>query len=130
MNVKYSRAPFEINVDVMAELSRLETVDYESDYDFQADLFHLFTSLNDAHTRYYGCHHMAFSSYQPFILTAIEVDGTQTIRVKELTFPSGGNMFSEFWARDFGEFVGQKVLEIDGVEAVQYIRDFANKFVH
>lgn len=118
-------------IDILAELDVIENIQYESDNAFHNDLYSTFTSLNDAHTRYYSrCHHAAFKSYQPFVLTSILEDGVQKITVNSMTYPDPSTPQFKFWRDrtgvDLRKFVGHTVESIDGIDAMEAIRFFAN----
>jgi len=126
--------PHEVDVDLQDGLEKMAVKSYESDHEFHNDVYSLFTSLNDAHTRYYSkCHHSGWRFYQPFVLSSKVKDGEQqSIFIKELVFPDKATSFSRFWEKaigSLGEYEGYTVLEIDGVEAVEAIRNFANSEV-
>lgn len=100
----------------------LETQSFGSDFEFQEAMRSIFRDLHDAHTNYYApVPQAAFTFALPFAVFAYAGTSNDTVLEisDELFHP---DQWPEFNASDF---VGARVVQIDNVPALDYVKDFA-----
>ena len=119
--------PYNIKVDVMAELNGMYTTSYASDYEFQEATQVVLTSLLDAHTRYKkpNCYNMNLAL--PISVDySIPDDSASYVPVVEQVATLALSTFSDQYAAlfptvDFTSTVGKQILTLNGVEATTAI---------
>jgi len=128
-----SGLPFNISVDLDAELDRIADTIYLSDYPFHEDLQLLYAKLFDAHTQYLPpSPYQQFLAFRPFILAASgdpQADpNNQTIVAEGLAAILGSVSYRDVATlanvtlpTDFGRFVGQRIVSINGMPAAEYL---------
>ncbi|KAL0065781.1 hypothetical protein AAF712_007269 [Marasmius tenuissimus] len=130
-----SPAPFqESTINIRAALNRLNTTSYQTDYDFNKDLFDFTTQLNDGHTRWLPDCLGYFQNILPTPIVSLEQNGEQAIYVApdavEFISLLGDEYTGYFesigfnWAR----LAGAKVTAIEDQDPYDYV-DFIAKTV-
>ncbi|KAI9230061.1 MAG: hypothetical protein DHS80DRAFT_21819 [Piptocephalis tieghemiana] len=109
--------PFDITATLDAHRSSART--FASDFDFQTSISGSLVAGNDGHMGYIpGCYG-AFTFSQPLIPVALW-DGTRhRFMVGAVTDPSS----------NYTSMVGAEIISIQGVPALKYFTDFANKYI-
>ncbi|EJD02041.1 uncharacterized protein FOMMEDRAFT_141224 [Fomitiporia mediterranea MF3/22] len=130
-----SPPPFqESTSNIRAELARINSTDYATDFDFNKDLFDFTTQLNDGHTRWFPSCYITFQNLLPAPVVILEEDGEQNVFVAPDSvefFGLLGSDFSDFFDSinfDWQRLAGAKVLSIEGMDPLDYI-DFVAKTV-
>ncbi|KAI0050268.1 hypothetical protein FA95DRAFT_1603627 [Auriscalpium vulgare] len=123
-----SPPPFqESTVDIRADLSRISTQIYETDYDFNLDLYNFVNRLNDGHTQWTPNCYATWENLLPTPIVSLEVDGTESVYIApdSVAFinlvPSG---FASFYASinfDWQRLAGARVLKIEGQDPYDYV---------
>ncbi|KAG5639738.1 hypothetical protein H0H81_000018 [Sphagnurus paluster] len=142
-----SPPPFqESTTDIRKTLERINSTKYETDYDFNKDLFDFTTQLNDGHTRPHNTFLFLVMDADPIMLTGwwpdcytifqnllptpiinIEENGVQGVYIAfdivEL-FTQLGPEYSDYFDSigfDWKRLQGAKVLEIEGQDPYAYV---------
>jgi len=128
-----SGPPFNISVDLDAELDRIADTVYLSDYPFHEDLQLLYAKLFDAHTQYLPpSPYQQFLALRPFILAAsgdpqadpnnqtIVAEGLAAI-LGSVSYRDAATLANVTLPTDFGRFVGQRIVSINGMPAAEYL---------
>ncbi|KAI9438205.1 hypothetical protein H4582DRAFT_2148664 [Lactarius indigo] len=123
-----SPPPFQDSTtDIRADIARINATYYETDYDFNRDLWDFTVQLNDGHTRWLpDC----YNSYQNVLPTPVVIlDNGIFIAPDSVEFFSqlGTNFTDFFVAKKFNwqRLAGAKVLTIGGLPASDYIDEIA-----
>ncbi|KAL1729351.1 hypothetical protein EV714DRAFT_285013 [Schizophyllum commune] len=125
-----SPPPFEEStINIREELKRLNTTDYETDYDFNWDLFLFATQLNDGHTRWYPDCYTAFQNLLPAPIVALSSDGTSDPEIfvapDSVEFISLlGTNYTDYFddiGFDWKRLAGAKVTSIEGQDPWDYV---------
>eukprot|EP01128_Nolandella_sp_AFSM9_P012426 TRINITY_DN9271_c0_g1_i1.p1 TRINITY_DN9271_c0_g1~~TRINITY_DN9271_c0_g1_i1.p1 ORF type:complete len:616 (+),score=146.32 TRINITY_DN9271_c0_g1_i1:33-1850(+) len=117
-----------ISVDLLKQLPILQNTAWSSDIEFHNALTELFVSLKDPHTVYSGPQCYGSFAVQPFALTSSwdEATSTQSVEISGIyAFAEYKNSWPELTNE---EYTGATIVEIDGVDAVKAITDFALEF--
>ncbi|EIN14483.1 hypothetical protein PUNSTDRAFT_24244, partial [Punctularia strigosozonata HHB-11173 SS5] len=129
-----SPAPFQQStVDIRGEVDRISKAKYETDYDFNRDLYNFTTSLNDGHTGWFPSCYLTIQSILPAPLVSLEENGEQDVYVApdSVEFISQlGSGYTDVLDElkfDWKRIAGAKVLEIEGKSAYDYVDEIANK---
>ncbi|KAI9099300.1 hypothetical protein DFS34DRAFT_63273 [Phlyctochytrium arcticum] len=122
------------DVDLRAQLNAFRTKEFKNDREFHDSLFNLFNALGDAHTGYRStCYHSIFSFQHPFVYTTlVGKDGKQFVKISNLL-----NARATAWHDKIKAAIGVEtksllnytITEIDGKDAVQWLKDFAQSVV-
>ncbi|KAJ7057006.1 hypothetical protein C8F01DRAFT_1153041 [Mycena amicta] len=122
-----SPPPFqESTANIRAELARINTTKYATDYDFNWDLYNTITQLNDGHTRACLCGagfpdcYTSFQNLAPAPIVSLEVKGVQGSCL--------GTNYTDLIKINWKRLAGAKVLSIQGENPYDYI-DFIAKTV-
>ncbi|GJJ13364.1 hypothetical protein Clacol_007616 [Clathrus columnatus] len=129
-----SPPPFqESTSNIRAEIQRINTTSYETDFDFSKDLYQFTTMLNDGHTRWFpACYWSVYQNILPAPPVTLEVDGTQNVFVApdsvEYLSQLGPDFLSFFKDLNFNwqRLAGAKVLAINGLNPYDYVDDIAH----
>ncbi|KAJ3214796.1 hypothetical protein HDU67_001182 [Dinochytrium kinnereticum] len=135
---KDTSAPlFASKVDLMAELDAIAADPAITfGYDFHSRIFLLISSLNDAHN-YYGpqCYTSPFTFWQPWGFASYYPDPSKepVVKVHQPTVRSQARDAAVLWreslkGRDPADFVGYTLVSVDGVDALEAIQDYADKY--
>ncbi|KAH8986936.1 hypothetical protein EDB86DRAFT_2206928 [Lactarius hatsudake] len=123
-----SPPPFqESTTNIRADIARINSTHYATDYDFNRDLWDFTTQLNDGHTRWFpNC----YNSYQNLLPAPIVIlDKGIFIAPDAVEFLNqlGPNFTAFFAAKQFNwqRLAGAKVLTIGGLPASVYIDNIA-----
>ncbi|KAI0289967.1 hypothetical protein BC826DRAFT_913877 [Russula brevipes] len=119
-----SPPPFqESTKDIRAEIARISSTRYATDYDFNMDLYDFTNQLNDGHTGWTPLCYMTYSNILPTPIVLLDKGVFVAPDVDVLFGPPGGNFSSYFKAKgfDWRRFAGAQVLKIGGVPARDYI---------
>nr|GAT43444.1 predicted protein [Mycena chlorophos] len=127
-----SPAPFqESTANIRAELARINTTHYETDYDFSWDLYLTITQLNDGHTRWFPSCYNAYQNLAPAPIVSLEIDGVQGVYiVPDLVefIHLLGTDYTDLIKIDWERLAGAKVVSIEGQDPYDYV-DFVAKTV-
>ncbi|CAI5486154.1 unnamed protein product [Closterium sp. Naga37s-1] len=101
--------------------------------DAHVDTFNAINGLNDGHTMFSSnCFFSMASFFLPLPLFAVVEDGQQIVRVATRRYLAWFNGIEEdakkIWGFDFSAYELQQVLTIEGQPAVQYIKQWADKY--
>lgn len=123
-----SPPPFqESTVNIRAEIARINSTEYASDYAFNRDLYNFVNGLNDGHTLWYPNCYVVLQNLLPAPVVTIEMDGTEGIYIapdlNEFIPLLGPEYTSYFDSINFNwrRLAGAHVLEIEGQNAYDYI---------
>ncbi|KAH8834368.1 hypothetical protein DL96DRAFT_1522051 [Flagelloscypha sp. PMI_526] len=129
-----SPAPFqESTVNIAAELKRINTTKYKTDYDFNWDLYKFSNSLNDGHTKWYPDCYTSVQSILPAPVISLAVNGTESLYIAPdlLEFiPLLGDEYLGYLESvkfDYKPLAGAKVISIEGLPAYTYIDKVAHE---
>jgi len=132
-------APFqESTVKLPEELARIESATYETDYDFNVDLYLTISRLNDGHTLYLpSCYVDAFQNLLPIPIVSLanNVHGNESIYViPDANEFWDGYLDGEFynWYQqkgiDITRYAGAEVLSIQGQDPYDYVSQIATNY--
>ncbi|KAJ3795714.1 hypothetical protein GGU11DRAFT_210774 [Lentinula aff. detonsa] len=77
-----SPPPFQESTNnIRANLTRIKTTQYETDYDFNIDLYDFTTQLNDGHTRWFTNCYTNWQNILPAPFINVEINGTQGVYI-------------------------------------------------
>ncbi|KAJ4491905.1 hypothetical protein C8J55DRAFT_502397 [Lentinula edodes] len=77
-----SPAPFQESTNnIRANLTRINTTQYDTDYDFNIDLYDFTTQLNDGHTRWFTNCYTNWQNILPAPFINVELNGTQGVYI-------------------------------------------------
>ncbi|KAG0240749.1 hypothetical protein B0O80DRAFT_501973 [Mortierella sp. GBAus27b] len=99
-------------VDIIKELDRIGSTNYNNDYSFHTDIARTIASLNDAHAAYLTRCYNIFRFAQPLNLYAPVVDGKQSVRV--------------YFDHNNRTYQDCEVTKIDGEPALAHLKTFAD----
>lgn len=127
-----SPPPFqESTADIRAELARINTTAYATDYDFNVDLYNFVTRLNDGHTRWFPNCYTSHQNLLPAPIVSLEVAGVQSVYITpdlvDLISLLGPD-YTDLIAIDWQRLAGARVLAIEGQDPYAYV-DFIAKTV-
>ncbi|KAI0299441.1 hypothetical protein B0F90DRAFT_1810686 [Multifurca ochricompacta] len=117
----------ESTTNIRADIARINSTRYATDYDFNGDLWDFTTQLNDGHTRWFpNC----YNSYQNILPAPVVIldDGIFIAPDSvELLNQLGPNFISFFAAKGFNwqRLAGARVLTIGGLPASVYVDQIA-----
>ncbi|KAH9955472.1 hypothetical protein BC827DRAFT_1271685 [Russula dissimulans] len=123
-----SPPPFqESTTDIRAEIARINNTQYESDYDFNQDLYNFTSRLNDGHTRFFPSCYMTHQYILPAPVVLLAEDVYVAPDSVELLsqFDQGFTRYFEEKGFDWKRLAGAKVINIEGVPAREYIDEIA-----
>jgi hypothetical protein len=122
-------SPYNITTTIEDNLAQLRTSTFTTDYDFHANLTSIFIKLKDTNTRYRKptCYSQ-FTFVQPFPL----VSSIQTVNNTKVQVLSVGKtdsiaqqfypqLYTEYNVTSFGKYENLRVLQINGVDAMEYM---------
>ncbi|THH12597.1 hypothetical protein EW146_g7542 [Bondarzewia mesenterica] len=123
-----SPPPFqESTTNIRAELARINSTDYDTDYDFNQDLYQVVNRLNDGHTEWWPFCYFNWENLLPTPIVSLEVNGTQNVYIApdSVDFISlAGSSFANFYSAldfDWQRLAGAKVIQIEGMDAYDYV---------
>ncbi|KAG5639741.1 hypothetical protein H0H81_000021 [Sphagnurus paluster] len=127
-----SPAPFqESTVNIRGKIAKINSTKYQTDYDFNKDLYDFTTQLNDGHTRWFPSCYTIFQNILPAPVITIEEKGVQGVYVAfdSVDFLSQlGPAYTGYFDSikfDWKRLQGAKVIEIDGQEPYTYVDKIA-----
>ncbi|CDO74428.1 hypothetical protein BN946_scf184880.g2 [Trametes cinnabarina] len=127
-----SPPPFQDSTtNIRADIARINRTHYETDFDFNKDVYDFTTQLNDGHTRWFPDCYTQFQNLLPAPVVTLEENGVQNVFVApdSVEFVSLlGTNFTGFFDSiefDFRRLAGAKVLEIEGMDAYAYAQRIA-----
>ncbi|KAF7292921.1 TSPc domain-containing protein [Mycena indigotica] len=127
-----SPVPFqESTSNIRAELARINTTTYATDYDFNWDLYTTITQLNDGHTRWFPDCYTSYQSLAPAPIVSLEINGVQGVYIiPDLVdfINSLGANYTNLITIDWQRLAGAKVVSIQGQDPYEYV-DFVAKTV-
>ncbi|KAG8712151.1 hypothetical protein FRC11_000919 [Ceratobasidium sp. 423] len=115
-----------VNLDF--EFARIRKTKYNTDYEFNRDLYNVVNRLDDGHTLCVPrCYRNALQNILPAPVVALEKNGAQDIYITpdavEFLSLIGPNLMSYYDQRGFNwkKYAGAKVLTIEGLPAWAYV---------
>ncbi|KAI5453435.1 hypothetical protein NCC49_005914 [Naganishia albida] len=141
-----SPSPFEdTKVDIRQEFERIKTQDYDTDYDFNVDLYFTVNRLNDGHTLWIpNCYVNVFQNLLPIpIVSLAKTDdsaGYSTSPTEAVyVIPDANEFFSPFLNGSFHKYFedkgidvkrleGAEVVSIDGQDPYAYVNRIAEEY--
>ncbi|KAJ7028713.1 hypothetical protein C8F04DRAFT_1118448 [Mycena alexandri] len=127
-----SPPPFqESTANIRAGLARINTTKYETDYDFNIDLYNFITQLNDGHTRWFPNCYGTYQNLLPAPVVSLEIDGLQGVYIiPDLValVTLLGPLYTSLITIDWQRLAGARVISIEGQDPYSYI-DFIAKTV-
>ncbi|KAI0790457.1 hypothetical protein C8Q75DRAFT_117560 [Abortiporus biennis] len=128
-----SPPPFqESTTNIRADLARINSTKFATDYDFNRALYDFTTQLNDGHTRFFPNCYNTFQNLLPAPVVTLEENGVQNVFVApdSVEFVSLlGPEFSGFFDKlgfNWQRLAGAKVLEIEGMDAYAWADHIAS----
>ncbi|KAI1787288.1 hypothetical protein LXA43DRAFT_717667 [Ganoderma leucocontextum] len=122
-----SPSPFQDStVNIRAQLQRINSTKYATDYDFNHDLYNLVNQLNDGHTLWLSNCYGMYENLLPAPVVTLEQNGTEGMFVvPDLAefIPLLGSNFTDFYASakfDWKRLAGARVLEIESKDPYAY----------
>ncbi|PSR81755.1 hypothetical protein PHLCEN_2v6264 [Hermanssonia centrifuga] len=122
-----SPPPFqESTANIRAEIARINSTKFETDYDFNRAVYNFTTKLNDGHTRWFPNCYTSFQNLLPAPVVTLEENGVQSVFVAPDStdlIPLVGTEFTDFFESigfDWQRLAGARVLEIAGMDAYSY----------
>jgi len=119
-----SPPPFqESTTNIRADISRINSTTYKTDYDFNRAVYDFTTQLNDGHTRWFPNCYTSFQNLLPAPVVTLEENGVQNVFVApdSVEFVSLlGTNFTDYFEQlgfNWQRLAGAKVLEIEGIDA-------------
>lgn len=123
-----SPPPFqESTVDIRGELARINTTQYDTDYDFNQDLYTFINRLNDGHTQWQPFCYLNWENLLPTPIVSLSVNGTENVYIApdSIEFISlAGPSFASFYTSlsfNWQRLAGAKVLQIEGMDPYDYV---------
>ncbi|KIY70218.1 hypothetical protein CYLTODRAFT_488261, partial [Cylindrobasidium torrendii FP15055 ss-10] len=130
-----SPPPFEESTqDIRGELNRMSNTAYETDYDFNWDLYVTSSQYNDGHTRWFPTCYTTFQNLLPAPIISLSVDGVEDVYVTpdlvELVALVGDDYKGYFDSIgfDYARLAGAKVISIEGRPAYDYVDYIAKTY--
>jgi len=127
-----SPPPFQESTnDIRATIRRINSTKYQTDYDFNKDLYDFTTQLNDGHTRWFPDCYTSFQNILPAPVITIEENGVQGVYIAfdsvEFLSQLGPEYTGYFDTIGFNwkRLQGAKVLQIEGQDPYAYVDKIA-----
>jgi hypothetical protein len=129
----FADGAIESHTDIMHELDAISQKTYANDRMANEDLYDAFLKLNDAHTRYVASCYHSWKIMQPWVLSMKYNDQKQyEIFIQDMVYKPDQepfDMIKYILSAPPTDYIGYKVLEIDGIPAINALVDFALKHV-
>ncbi|KAF8270072.1 hypothetical protein EI94DRAFT_1798564 [Lactarius quietus] len=103
-----SSGPFPSTIDIRAELARINSTLYPTDYDFNLDLYNTINQLNDGHTLWLPNCYVNWEALLPTPVVSISI-------------PSGFTSYYESIGFNWTRLAGAQVLQIEGMDPFDYV---------
>ncbi|KAH9012207.1 hypothetical protein EDB84DRAFT_1645112 [Lactarius hengduanensis] len=123
-----SPPPFEESTtDIRAEIARINSTQYATDYDFNRDLWDFTTQLNDGHTRWFPTCYNTYQNILPAPVVLLDDGIFIAPDTVELLNGLGPDFAGFFAAKNFNwqRLAGARVLTIGGLPSSVYIDEIA-----
>ncbi|KAN0139275.1 hypothetical protein V8E53_002776 [Lactarius tabidus] len=123
-----SPPPFqESTTNIRADIARINATYYETDYDFNRDLWDFTTQLNDGHTAWFPNCYNAYQNVLPAPVVILDKGIFIAPHSVEFLSQIGSNFTDFFAAKKFNwqRLAGARVLTIGGLPASDYIDKIA-----
>jgi hypothetical protein len=119
--IKNSGSPYNIQVDLVAELDSIAGKVYSNDFEFHMALSELFSRLNDAH-----CYYNPPQGYLSFVACFPYAFLVTSPSTSNIVFTAGGtyNCYTRTRTK-----TGQVLLSIDGTSPLEWFKGFGRRFV-
>lgn len=125
---KNSGAPLKIKADLLGMAHEIKHSTYANDYELQEDLKLKFKRFHNVHWNYLTpmCYHH-LTPYIPLGFSSTMIDGQQIIYVHDdVVAPK---LYRQVTGVNTHELVGQRLVSINGVDAVKFLSDYADKHI-
>lgn len=123
-----SPPPFEDSTrDIRGQIQRINSTQYETDYDFNRDLYDFINQMNDGHTLWLPYCYFTYNNLLPAPIVLLD-NGVFIVPDSEKLFDKIGSGFTSFLAEkgfDWKRLAGAEVIEIDGLPVLDYIDKIA-----
>jgi len=128
VNTDVSYGGDQISLDIFREIDRISNSNYNSDYELHSDIAEAFIQMRDTHTLWvYPRCYTGWSVFQPFKLGSyVELNGKQEIVIRDTI---NDLVYEENFSIGVGSYVGFIVEKIDNQNALDYLLDYADKYV-
>ncbi|KAI0317981.1 hypothetical protein OF83DRAFT_1057662 [Amylostereum chailletii] len=130
-----SPPPFQSStVNIRAEIQRINSTHYDTDYDFNRDLYNFVNRLNDGHTQWVPNCYTTWENLLPTPIVSLDVDGAENIYIVPdavdfvSLIPPGFTSFYDSIGLDWRRLAGAKVLQIEGMDPYDYVDTIADTF--
>ncbi|GLB39840.1 hypothetical protein LshimejAT787_0703500 [Lyophyllum shimeji] len=127
-----SPPPFQESTNNIREtIKRINSTRYQTDYDFNKDLYDFTTQLNDGHTRWFPDCYTSFQNILPAPVITIEENGVQGVYIAfdsvEFLSQLGPDYAGYFDSIgfDWKRLQGARVLQIEGKDPYDYVDQIA-----
>ncbi|KAH9048887.1 hypothetical protein EDB84DRAFT_1585859 [Lactarius hengduanensis] len=127
-----SSTPFPSTINIRAELDRINSTPYATDYDFNLDLYNTINQLNDGHTLWLPYCYVNWEALLPTPVVSISVDGVEGVYIASdapdfiSLVPSGFTSYYESINFDWKRLAGARVLQIEGLDPYDYVDSVAD----
>ncbi|PIL29017.1 hypothetical protein GSI_09065 [Ganoderma sinense ZZ0214-1] len=129
----HSPKPFQDStVNIRAQLKRIGSTKYKTDFDFNYDLYNVVNQLNDGHTLWITKCYGVYENLLPAPVVTLEQNGAEGVYVVpdlDQFIPLLGSNFTDYFASakfDWKRLAGARVLEIEGKDPYAYAEHIAH----
>lgn len=123
-----SPAPFqESTTDIRAQIQRINSTQYETDYDFNRDLYDFINQMNDGHTLWIPYCYVTYNNILPAPIVLLD-NGVFIAPDSDKLISSIGPGYISFLDEkgfDWKRLAGAEVIQIGGVPVLDYIDNIA-----
>ncbi|KAF8497585.1 hypothetical protein F5888DRAFT_1794404 [Russula emetica] len=122
-----SSFPFPNNVDIRAELTRINSTSYITDYDFNLDLYNSINKMNDGHTLWIPRCYMNWEAICPTPIVSLSVGGRERVYIAPdasdfvSLVPNGFTGYYDLIGFDWKRLAGAEVLQIESMDPYDYV---------
>ncbi|KAH9053608.1 hypothetical protein EDB87DRAFT_1569255 [Lactarius vividus] len=122
-----SSTPFPSTINIRAELDRINSTPYATDYDFNLDLYNTINQLNDGHTLWLPFCYVNWEALLPTPVVSISVEGIEGVYIASdapdfiSLVPPGFTSYYESINFDWKRLAGARVLQIEGQDPYDYV---------
>ncbi|KAH8986955.1 hypothetical protein EDB86DRAFT_2211251 [Lactarius hatsudake] len=122
-----SSTPFPSTINIRAELDRINSTSYATDYDFNLDLYNTINQLNDGHTLWLPYCYVTWEALLPTPVVSISVDDVEDVYVASdvpdfiSLVPPGFASYYNSINFDWKRLAGARVVQIEGQDPFDYV---------
>ncbi|KAM5545927.1 hypothetical protein V8D89_000053 [Ganoderma adspersum] len=129
----HSPRPFQDStVNIRAQLKRIGSTKYKTDFDFNHDLYNVVNQLNDGHTLWLSNCYGVYENLLPAPIATLEQNGAEGVYVVpdlDQFIPLLGSNFTGYYESakfDWKRLAGARVVEIEGKDPYAYAERVAH----